>query len=173
MSINIRIVQKWKPYSKIKRGGNCFKKSKLVSRVLFPDSRGEYGLLSFIWDWCHHQPQTTYPSRDSAEALNERATLTGIYLVFQLLGFTAIPITRKSRELLPRVFTLTLFRRFIFCGTFRPWLPRSFPLGSRMLCVARTFLSPRRNSDRTACKYKDSYLAGDMRKLILVHESYF
>jgi len=29
-------------------------------------------------------------------------------LVFQLLRFTAIPIARKSRELLPHVFTLTL-----------------------------------------------------------------
>ncbi len=29
------------------------------------------------------------------------------YLVFQLLRFTAIPVTRKSRELLPHVFTLT------------------------------------------------------------------
>ena len=28
------------------------------------------------------------------------------YLVFQLLRFTAIPVTRKSRELLPHVFTL-------------------------------------------------------------------
>jgi hypothetical protein len=29
------------------------------------------------------------------------------YLVFQLLRFTAIPVARKSRELLPHVFTLT------------------------------------------------------------------
>ena len=28
------------------------------------------------------------------------------YLVFQLLRFTAIPVARKSRELLPHVFTL-------------------------------------------------------------------
>jgi len=31
----------------------------------------------------------------------------GIYLAFQLLGFTAIPVTRKSRELLPHVFTFS------------------------------------------------------------------
>jgi hypothetical protein len=41
------------------------------------------------------------------------------YLVFQLLRFTAIPVARDCRELLPHVFTLTPIRleRFIFCDT--------------------------------------------------------
>ena len=69
-----------------------------------------YGqLLSFIWP-CHHwQIQATYPSRISA-ALGQRTgasnSASGTYLVFQLLRFTAIPVARKSRELLPHVFTL-------------------------------------------------------------------
>ncbi len=65
------------------------------------------------------------------------------YLVFQLLRFTAIPITRKSRELLPHVFTLT---RHCWQAVYFLWhllspAAGAFPLGSRMLCVARTFLS--------------------------------
>lgn len=38
----------------------------------------------------------------------ETSSLTSrTYLVFQLLRFTAIPVARESRELLPHVFTLT------------------------------------------------------------------
>ena len=35
------------------------------------------------------------------------SSASGTYLVFQLLRFTAIPVARESRELLPHVFTLT------------------------------------------------------------------
>src|ERR1700742_23277 len=36
------------------------------------------------------------------------------YLVFQLLRFTAIPVARKSRELLPHVFTLAQSDRAVY-----------------------------------------------------------
>ena len=40
--------------------------------------------------------------------MDASSTAFRTYLVFQLLRFTAIPVARKSRELLPHVFTLTL-----------------------------------------------------------------
>ena len=69
-----------------------------------------------------------------------------VYLVFQLLRFTAMPVARQSRELLPHIFTLTVPEIQDLGGIFSvalsvPGLPETFLLGSRMLCVARTFLS--------------------------------
>ncbi len=45
------------------------------------------------------------------------------YLILLRVGFTAPPVTRRDRELLPHAFTLTPRRRteetrFTFCGTF-------------------------------------------------------
>jgi hypothetical protein len=75
----------------------------------------------------------------------ETSSLTsGTYLVFQLLRFTAIPVARKSRELLPHVFTLIRHycRTVYFLWHLLSPAAGAFPLGSRMLCVARTFLRP-------------------------------
>ncbi|GIV43563.1 MAG: hypothetical protein KatS3mg035_0686 [Bacteroidia bacterium] len=73
------------------------------------------------------------------------ASISITYLAFQLTGFTQSYVTITARELLPRVFTLIHQKggRYIFCGTFRHQIVAridAFPLGSVMLCVARTFL---------------------------------
>ena len=70
------------------------------------------------------------------------SSASGTYLVFQLLRFTAIPVARESRELLPHVFTLTRHkcRAVYFLWHLLSPAAGAFPLGSRMLCVARTFL---------------------------------
>src|SRR6185503_11190324 len=82
----------------------------------------------------------------------ETSRLTsGTYLVFQLLRFTAFPVTRECRELLPHVFTLTPIctRAVYFLWHLLSPAAGAFPLGSRMLCVARTFLrSSRRLGQR-------------------------
>lgn len=71
----------------------------------------------------------------------------GIYLAFQLLGFAAVPVARKSRELLPHVFTFSSEDSEVVCFLWHfpyPALLKTgpFPLGSRIPCAARTFLSP-------------------------------
>ena len=78
------------------------------------------------------------------------SSASGTYLVFQLLRFTAIPVARESRELLPHVFTLTrhYFRAVYFLWHLLSPAAGAFPLGSRMLCVARTFLSQTKRRER-------------------------
>ncbi len=57
------------------------------------------------------------------------------YLVFQLPGFTKFPVTRKDRELLPRVFTLiTVTRDGIFSvalSVARVFIPWRLPVRKR------------------------------------------
>jgi len=61
----------------------------------------------------------------------------GTYLVFQLLRFTAIPVARKSRELLPHVFTLTT--------------PKAGGIFSVALAVAGCRRLPVRKQDALCC----------------------
>ena len=118
--------------------------SKSVSRVLFRRLKGEFYHLSgpAIAD---RFKQPTHPDDlllSRAKASNFRFRT---YLVFQLLRFTAIPVARKSRELLPHVFTLTRppagGRAVYFLWHLLSPAAGAFPLGSRILYVARTFLS--------------------------------
>jgi len=52
--------------------------------------------------------QPTHPDvPDCSRETETSSSAFRTYLVFQLLRFTAIPVARKSRELLPHVFTLT------------------------------------------------------------------
>jgi len=101
-------------------------------------------------------PILTFPWEAEASSFTFRT-----YLVFQLLRFTAMPVARQSRELLPHVFTLTTGKPMAVYSLWH-WLSPAagaFPLGSRMLCVARTFLrSPGANSDRTFCPAKVVFL---------------
>jgi len=74
-------------------------------------------------------------------------------MVLQLVRRTAISVAKNTGELLPHLFTLVqciatsngyfLLRYYTFTDV--------FPLGSTTPCVARTFLSPFQDSDRTAC----------------------
>ena len=92
------------------------------------------------------------PATNSTVADNTETSrfASGTYLVFQLLRFTAIPVTRKSRELLPHVFTLTQCKQKAVYFLWHLLSPAAgaFLLGSRMLCVARTFLRPPEGGQR-------------------------
>ena len=74
-------------------------------------------------------------------------------MVLQLVRRTATSVARHTGGLLPRLFTLipqTSLRNGYFLLRYYT-LADIFPLGSTIPCVARTFLSPFRDSDRTAC----------------------
>ncbi len=74
-------------------------------------------------------------------------------MVLQLVRRTATPVARHTGGPLPRLFTLipqTRPRNGCFLLRYYT-LTDIFPLGSTIPCVARTFLSPLRDSDRTAC----------------------
>ena len=93
--------------------------SRPVSRVLFPLRVSIINLPLTSLPGCNNLPiPTLNPPKGN---YTEASSLTfGTYLVFQLLGFTAMYVAIQGRELLPRVFTLTqLPERFIFCGTCR------------------------------------------------------
>ena len=64
-----------------------------------------------------------------------------VYLALQLIGCTARDVAIPAGGLLPRLFTLTaaVAAAVILCYI-TPAVAGSFPLGSMMLCVARTFL---------------------------------
>src|SRR6185437_1612885 len=102
--------------------------------------------------------QPTHPGDPGLNRGTETSSFASrTYLVFQLLRFTAIPVARKGRELLPHVFTLTRHycRAVYFLWHLLSPADGAFPLGSRMLCVARTFLSRHGAwSDRTLCTVK-------------------
>src|ERR1700742_3440288 len=79
------------------------------------------------------------------------------YLVFQLLRFTAIPVARKSRELLPHVFTLTPVNRGgIFSVALAVAGCRRLPVRKQdALCCPDFPLTHNDESDRTFCSRKD------------------
>ena len=73
-----------------------------------------------------------------------------VYLVLQAPGPYPPVIAAGSRERLPRVFTLTRWAGGIVSVALSVTLARAFPLGSMVLCVARTFLSLAAATDRPA-----------------------
>jgi hypothetical protein len=73
----------------------------------------------------------------------ERAALKPVYMVFQPIRRTAPAVASKTGELLPHLFTLIPLSEAKGDGHFllRYYiLTDIFPLGSMVLCVARTFL---------------------------------
>ena len=67
-----------------------------------------HGLLSFICDYVHTQPESAYPlRRTSRTKCKDEPPLTPTYLAFQPTGFTRTLHHCNGRELLPHVFTLT------------------------------------------------------------------
>jgi hypothetical protein len=79
-----------------------------------------------------------------------RAALLPVYMVFQPIRRTAHDVATMTGELLPHLFTLSPLCKqrqggysLLHCYT----LADIFPLGSMVLCVARTFLiTPWRNT---------------------------
>ena len=119
--------------------------SKAVSRVLF--CLRSFYHLSVLYIAAQLK-RPTHPDISCEKEASSSAFRT--YLVFQLLRFTAIPVARKSRELLPHVFTLTFNKLKAVYSLWHLLSPAggAFPLGSRMLYVARTFLSPTTSAQR-------------------------
>ena len=122
--------------------------SKPVSRVLY--SLAGASIINLVRPLLTGSINLPIPTLTLAHYTEASSLTFGTYLVFQLLGFTAIHVTMQSRELLPHVFTFTRCGgltptnswKYILCGTCRRPLLGAFLLGSRMLCVARTFLRP-------------------------------
>jgi hypothetical protein len=100
-SVHARERERHKQKNPLERG---FNSSKSVSRVLY--LLAEISIINLIIPLpaCFiNLPILTIFADTEASSSAFRT-----YLVFQLLRFTAIPVARKSRELLPHVFTLTL-----------------------------------------------------------------
>ena len=101
-------------------------------------------VLSFIWDEIHISPPSTYPSGCSRRNWNEQLQTWPIWS-FNTWGLPDVHVATHIRGLLPHVFTLILQAgRYSFLWHFllpKPIGLNTFPLGSRLLCVARTFLS--------------------------------
>ena len=98
--------------------------------------------LPFIYTRCHHQAQAVYPP-----AWDEQPSLTPVYMTLQLLRCTARYVTTRL------VSSYLTFSPLLCSIHGKPGIKRSgcfllhdstitdsFLLGSRMLCVARTFL---------------------------------
>ncbi len=69
---------------------------------------------------------------------------------FNSQGLPAITVANSSRELLPHVFTLSMqawWYSFLWHFLLL-YFYNTFPLGSEMLCVARTFLSSPESEQR-------------------------
>jgi hypothetical protein len=101
----------------------------------------------------HHLHQ---PTRSGVAWQQKRAAfyVTGTYLAFQLLRFTARHVAIPSRALLPHVFTLTgVAAGGLFSVALAVAHPDgAFPLGSRMPFAARTFL-PEGKTNRAAERF--------------------
>ena len=127
------INQSLKTENPLRRGD--FHSSKPVSRVLFsPKGISIINLVLPLLTGSINLPILTAAINHDTEA---SSSAFRTYLVFQLLRFTAIPVARKSRELLPHVFTLTPVNRG---GIF-----------SVALAVARCGRLPVRKQDALCC----------------------
>ncbi len=92
---------------------------------------------------------TTYPPASDEQPSKP------VYMVFQPIRCTAPDVTTRTGKLLPHLFTLTRQMADGYFLLHYNTLADIFPLGSMVLCVARTFLSPLRlrseGNDGTTC----------------------
>ena len=164
-----------------RRSGPLFseKCSRPVSRVLcLPVER----CLPFIWTCRHrHAPAAVTDGRCNLPPGDARASspvMAPVYMILQPMGRTAEACRHVRGELLPRLFTLTCGQyphqgknygktlegtqppAVILCYVDQN-LAALFPLGSMVLCVARTFLPPTCGERQTVllrCKDKHYYI---------------
>ena len=92
-------------------------------------------MLSFISDLCHHKPLSTYPPGRTS------SPQAPVYLVFQPIRFTPAGITDGGVSSYLTFSPLPAEAGGILSVALSVTLTRAFPLGSMVLCVARTFLS--------------------------------
>ena len=115
------------------------KKGRPVSRVL---SRTKAQVLSFIWDSTHALPLTAYPPGSG-----EQPSVPGIFglsthKVYPLLQSPAAGVS-PYLTFSPLPFPVNRDLGGYFLWHFLSVRMRTgFPLGSMLLCVARTFLGP-------------------------------
>ena len=91
-------------------------------------------------------------SIDLPPDIGRAALHASVYMIFQPMRRTARDIAAPTGGLLPHLFTLTAACRGGFSLLRYSALANSFPLGSMVLCVARTFLPfyTERATDRSA-----------------------
>ena len=92
-------------------------------------------MLSFISDLRHRRPLSTYPPGRTS------SPQTPVYLVFQPIRFTPAGITDGGVSSYLTFSPLPAETGGILSVALSVTLARAFPLGSMVLCVARTFLS--------------------------------
>jgi len=121
-------------------------KEDFVTRIYKPGSVSTGGCLSFIWGKCRHLPLSAYPPR-----LSEQPSSLGLFglsshEVYPIQQLPAIPVSSYlTFSPLPQRIVAV-----IFCGTCCHFVLRqnAFPLGSMVLCDARTFLYLLLDSDK-------------------------
>lgn len=128
---------------------------RFVSRVLFLTTTHRCYSRSFLWDVRHHTPQATYPF--CRKAVHEPRTPlpeTEPIWFFNTRGlprcmspYNACALTTRFHPYPNKLVAVC------FCCTFRLYssLNKAFPLGSELLCVARTFLCSFIHSDQPIC----------------------
>ena len=92
-------------------------------------------MLSFISDLRHRRPLSTYPPGRTS------SPQAPVYLVFQPIRFTPAGITDGGVSSYLAFSPLPAEAGGIVSVALSVTLARAFPLGSMVLCVARTFLS--------------------------------
>ena len=113
----------------------------------------------------HYRAHTTYPPASDEQPCSP------VYMVFQPIRCTAPDVAIRTGKLLPHLFTLTpstTLRSGYFLLHYYT-LTDIFPLGSMVLCVARTFLSAMWRNDGTACCMAKirNYLRFEFRLLLM------
>ena len=140
------------------------RKRQIVSRVLFSRKLRNVCHLSSI-DVTVNIKRPTHPYFRRSKTSN----FFRIYMVFQHVRFTSICCHQQTGELLPHHFTLIRQRRTVYflLHFLLYWhsCQYTFPLGSTLLCAARTFLSPsydeQRQTDLPLYKIRDYSLIND------------
>ena len=116
-------------------------------QVYKPDSVISNGnVLSFIWEVCRQTPLAAYPP-----TLDEQPSNAGILDISTREVYTAPLVTHWAVGSYPTFSPLSTHGgRFVFCCTVCPVQRRSFPLGSTVPFVVRTFLSQSGATSRPA-----------------------
>ena len=119
---------------------------KRKKQVCKPDSVLQVEGLSFIWDDRHRSPLAAYPPASGGPP-----SCAGILDISTREVYTAPLVTHWAVGSYPTFSPLsTNGGRFVFCCTVCPVQRRSFPLGSTVPFVVRTFLSQSGATSRPA-----------------------
>ena len=116
-----------------------------ISRVLYPLLAKEAAIIHL---------GSGFPRSSSGLPGNWTGRPAFPYLALLRVGFAKPTRYRAAGALLPHLFTLTLYGRYIFCCTFRPL--RALELRGTLPCGARTFLCVAAAITRPPAKPEDN-----------------